>query len=100
VVISNFAEVITQAVAVLVEDVQVRFTWAMIRTNGQFQFRLTGNATTKPYVIQAATNLSSISNMVIWEPVYTNPSPATPLDWQDSSAALHRQRFYRAVFGP
>jgi hypothetical protein len=95
VVISNFAEVITQAVAVLVEDVPVRFTWALL-TNGQFQLRC--SSASQSYVVQAATNLNqSLTNPAAWLPVLTNLIPNSPLDFVDTNAVLYRQRYYRAV---
>jgi hypothetical protein len=97
VVVSNALGLVTNAVAVVGEDVPVRFAIVHSVTNGQLQIRLRGSAT-QPFVVQAATNLNqALLNPAVWLPVYTNALPGAPMDWLDPNAILYRQRFYRAV---
>lgn len=59
---------------------------------GQFQFTLTGTATSN-YVVQASTNLEGGS----WQPVRTN---AAPFVFVETNALNWPQRFYRGQVAP
>jgi hypothetical protein len=62
-------------------------------TNGQFTLQVSG--TTGPdYVILTSTNL------VQWNNLLTNLSPATPFQWTDTNFIPAANRFYRAKLSP
>jgi uncharacterized delta-60 repeat protein len=52
------------------------------------------NQVSAPQVIEASTNLKD------WIPIYTNTIPGNLLDFIDTGASAHQQRFYRAVVRP
>ena len=65
---------------------------AIIFTNNQFQFTVTGTAGSN-YVVQATTNLAP----AFWIPLVTNPAP---FQFTDTNSNLSNQRFYRGLVSP
>jgi len=61
-------------------------------TSNRFQFRLTAPAGT--YIIQASTNLMD------WEAIFTNSSPALPFTFTDTNTAAFPTLFYRVQLAP
>jgi hypothetical protein len=67
----------------------VQLGYSISRTNGQWQFRITG-AASQGYVLQATTNLEN------WLPLYTNTTSTGPVDFVDRQATNYPWRLYRA----
>jgi len=90
VVVSNQASSVTSSNASLQVDTNttVRLINAAYAT-GSPGFRITGPVGT--YVLQAS------SNLVNWDPVASNSTPALWWDYTDTGAAAFRYRFYRAL---
>jgi len=62
-------------------------------TNGTFSLTITG-VSGPDYIVQASTNL------IIWDNIFTNHSPAPPFVWSDAAASNFNQRFYRVQLSP
>jgi hypothetical protein len=62
-------------------------------TNGKFGFWVNGD-TGPDYMILVSTNLVS------WNPIFTNNSPSLPCYWVDTNSAAYPTRYYRTVLGP
>jgi len=60
-------------------------------TSGGLQLRLKGLTGQGPVIIYASTNL------VVWEPIFTNAAAAGTLEFRDASATNAPWRFYRAT---
>jgi hypothetical protein len=98
VVVSNAVGVVTSAViTVTVTRDPLRFDTSaggLNMTNEALHLRLTGLAGAGAVVLQASTNV------VDWEPIYTNPAVVGPLDLTDETVTNNPTRFYRAIEGP
>jgi alpha-tubulin suppressor-like RCC1 family protein len=98
VVVSNAVGVVTSAVmTVTVTRDPVRFDTSadgLSVTNESAHLRLTGLAGAGSVVLYASTNL------VDWEPIYTNPPVVGVLDVTDFAVTNNPARYYRAVEGP
>jgi hypothetical protein len=66
--------------------------------NGVFQMLVSGSAGN--YTIQATTNLSTNSAVIVWENVYSTNGTTPPFIWADSTVSNYPMRFYRVLFGP
>jgi alpha-tubulin suppressor-like RCC1 family protein len=97
-IVSNALGVVTSAVANLtVTRPPIQFSiapTATLVTNGVFQTRLTGLSGAGPVTILVSTNL------VNWQPVFTNPPTAGSFDFTDSTITNSPLRYYRAMEGP
>ena len=62
-------------------------------TNGQISLAVSGDAG-PDYFIQVSTNL------IQWQPVFTNLSPTLPFCWTDTAATNFSSRFYRVSLSP
>ena len=83
----------TNSFSVSVNPVAQPTTSAASYANGQFS--LTVNGDTGPdYIIQTSTNL------VNWQSLLTNSSPAVPFVFTDTNAAAAPVQFYRVLLGP
>jgi len=60
-------------------------------TNGGFRFRASGFTSHGPAVISASTNLLN------WQPPYTNAALTGDLQYFDTTATNFPRRFYRAA---
>ncbi|MDB6058989.1 MAG: hypothetical protein JWO95_2833 [Verrucomicrobiales bacterium] len=69
-------------------------TYNFLTTNGAVQMQLTGSSGVDPVTILAS------SNLVNWEPVFTNPPTIGPIDFTDMTPTGLSQRYYRAVEQP
>lgn len=61
--------------------------------NGTFNVTINGNSG-PDYIVQASTNL------MVWENIFTNHSPAPPFVWSDPAAGNFNRRFYRVQLSP
>ena len=93
VVLSNFTGSATGMVANVTVVVPLDLMLTKVQTNGISEFRLTGTAS-HGFVLQASTNLAN------WLPLFTNPTPGTPLNFLDVSSTNFPMRFYRAMPWP
>jgi pectate lyase len=59
-----------------------------VYANGTFSLTVNGDAGHN-YIIQTSTNLT------VWTSIFTNPMPALPFTWSDSSASNYNRQFYR-----
>jgi arabinogalactan endo-1,4-beta-galactosidase len=95
VVVTNSYGAITSSVALLgVTGVPVSFLsgpGSVRLTNGQFLFSLTG------LTGQGAVEIDASTNLVLWLPIFTNPSAFGAVQLMDSNAGHFPQRFYRAI---
>ena len=83
----------TNSFSVSVNPVAQPTASAASYANGQFS--LTVNGDTGPdYIIQTSTNL------VNWQSLLTNSSPAVPFVFTDTNAAAAPVQFYRVLLGP
>lgn len=64
-----------------------------VYSNGTFGLTVSGDAG-HDYIILASTNL------VNWNPIFTNPMATPPFVWYDLGASNFGQRFYRIQIGP
>ena len=64
----------------------------LVFTNGIFSLTIAGDSG-PDYIVQASTNLVS------WDNLFTNFSPAPPFNWSDSNASGFDRRFYRIQLG-
>jgi len=62
--------------------------------NGAFQIRLTGSSGLNPVTIYSSTNLLN------WQPIFTNPPTTGTIDFTDILPTDVPQRFYRAIEQP
>ncbi|MEK7683899.1 MAG: immunoglobulin domain-containing protein [Verrucomicrobiota bacterium] len=90
VVASNFLGTLTNEVATLTLAELLRLHSAAFLTNGTFRLLLSGDLGPKT-VVQASSNLLN------WLPIFTNLTPAAPIEVIDAGASNHPLRFYRAV---
>lgn len=84
--------IVTQVLTVTNTPASAPAFSALIVTNNQLRFTLTGTAGSN-YVVQAATNL----NPAVWISLTTN---AAPFSFTESNFNLFNQRFYRALVAP
>jgi hypothetical protein len=61
--------------------------------NGTFSLTINGDSG-RDYIVQASTNL------IIWDNIFTNHSPAPPFVWSDAAASNFNRRFYRVQLSP
>ena len=61
--------------------------------NGQFSLTVSGD-TGPDYILQSSTNL------IDWQSLLTNSSPAVPFTFTDTNAAAVPTQFYRVLLGP
>jgi hypothetical protein len=66
----------------------------MVSTNGAFQIRLTGSSGLNPVTIYSS------SNLLDWQPIFTNPPTTGTIDFTDMPPIVMPQRFYRAIDQP
>jgi hypothetical protein len=64
----------------------------VVFTNGTFSLTIAGDSG-PDYIVQASTNLIS------WNSIFTNHSPAPPFIWSDTNAGNFNQQFYRVLLG-
>ena len=64
----------------------------IVFTNGIFSLTIAGDSG-PDYIVQVSTNLIS------WESIFTNFTPAPPFSWSDANASNYSQRFYRVLLG-
>ncbi len=69
-------------------------TYNFLTTNGSVQMHLTGSSGVNPVTILAS------SDLVKWEPVFTNPPTIGPIDFTDMPPTGLSQRYYRAIEQP
>jgi len=65
-----------------------------LTTNGAVQMQLTGSSGVNPVTVLAS------SDLVNWEPVFTNPPTTGPIDFTDTPPTGLSQRYYRALEQP
>ena len=66
----------------------------MVNTNGAFQIRLTGSSGLNPVTIDTSSNLLN------WQPIFTNPPTTGIIDFTDMPPTGATQRFYRVIEQP
>jgi alpha-tubulin suppressor-like RCC1 family protein len=66
----------------------------MVTTNGAFQIRLTGASGLNPVTIYSS------SNLLDWQPIFTNPPTTGTIVFTDMPPIVMPQRFYRAIEQP
>jgi hypothetical protein len=83
----------TNSFTVTVNPVSQPTTGQAGYSNGEFSMTVSGYSG-PDYIIQASTNL------VDWQSVATNSSPALPFIYSDANAGLVPCQFYRVLLGP
>jgi autotransporter-associated beta strand protein len=83
----------TQSFNVIVNPVTQPTASAVSYVNGQFSLTVSGD-TGPDYILQTSTDL------INWQSVLTNSSPATPFTFTDTNAAAVPTQFYRVLLGP
>jgi hypothetical protein len=83
----------TQSFNVIVNPVTQPTASAPSYANGQFSLTVSGD-TGPDYILQSSTNL------IDWQSLFTNSSPAVPFTFTDTNAAAVPTQFYRVLLGP
>jgi autotransporter-associated beta strand protein len=83
----------TQSFNVIVNPVTQPTASAPGYANGQFSLTVSGD-TGPDYILQSSTDL------VNWQSLLTNSSPAVPFTFTDTNAAAVPTQFYRVLLGP
>ncbi len=83
----------TQSFNVIVNPVAQPTASAPSYANGQFSLTVSGD-TGPDYILQSSTNL------IDWQSLLTNSSPAVPFTFTDTNAAAVPTQFYRVLLGP
>jgi hypothetical protein len=94
--VSNSAGSVTSAVAVLAVSSGAHAkpqVSGLVFGNGTFSMTVNGDSGVD-YIVQASTNL------LTWDNLFTNHSPAMPFNWSDNDVTNFIQRFYRIQIGP
>jgi hypothetical protein len=94
--VSNSAGSVTSAVAVLAVSSGAHakpHISGLVLGNGTFSMTVNGDSGVD-YIVQASTNL------LTWDNLFTNHSPAMPFNWSDNDVTNFIQRFYRIQIGP
>jgi hypothetical protein len=94
--VSNSAGSVTSAVAVLAVSSGAHAKpqiSGLVLGNGTFSMTVNGDSGVD-YIVQASTNL------LTWDNLFTNHSPAMPFNWSDNDVTNFIQRFYRIQIGP
>lgn len=91
----NSANNVASASVTVLSIIQARLSGVIYKSNGQFQFTLTGQPNSS-YVVQARTNLTTGT----WTAISTNTAVNGAFQFIDTNAPGLPQRFYRAVLAP
>ncbi len=91
VMVSNLIGQVVNAIATVSAQTPLRLT--LDTSFSPASFRVTGSAT-QAMVLQLSTNLS------LWTPLYTNPTPLLPISYLDTNSPVRTKGFYRLKSWP
>jgi hypothetical protein len=93
VIVSNALRSVSSPPMILTAVSALRFdsSFGVQYSNSQYHLRLLGPSGLGPVVVYTSSNLFN------WEPIFTNPPQATPLEFTDPVLPGRTQRFYRAT---
>jgi hypothetical protein len=84
---------VTSTVANVTIEVPLELNLQPVQQNGRVHFRVSGVAS-QTFILQGSTNL------VHWQPLYTNSAAGAPVTYDDTSTTNRSRRYYRALPWP